>query len=132
MASPNLLQQLHHLDRYSSGFHDQLSNILYREGYKQDVEGLQNDGLVWLVNYLDEVRCCVSLPHLCLSQHRLSISSILPVPLSENVYAKLEAYVAARRYYRPRTSFHLHFSISVAILSPREVPETSSKGTTTV
>ena len=67
MASPNLLQQLHRLDRSSPRFNDQLSNVLYGEEYKPYVEGLQNDDLVELVDYLDKVRCYVALPHLCLS-----------------------------------------------------------------
>jgi tRNA (Thr-GGU) A37 N-methylase len=63
MPSPNfpVLQQLDRLDRPSSGFHDQLRNILYGEKYKQCVPGLQGDDLVWLVYYLDVVRCRVNL-----------------------------------------------------------------------
>ena len=95
MASPQLLEQLYRLDRSSSQFHDMLSSILYGEEYKRCVGDLQNGSLVWLVDYLDKVRCCVSpSPRLYLSQHRLSIYSILPVPLSGNVYANLEVYVA--------------------------------------
>ena len=60
MTSPQFLQQLHRLDRSSeSRFHDKLSNILYGEEYKRCVGVLQNDGLVWLVDYLDKVRCYV-------------------------------------------------------------------------
>jgi len=56
MTSPGLLQQLHGLNRSSSMFHDQLSNILYGEEFRQHVPHLQSDGLVWLVDYLDKVR----------------------------------------------------------------------------
>ena len=62
MTSQNVLQQLRHLDRSSPGFHDQLSNVLYGEEYKQSVKSLQGNDLVWLVDYLDEVRCHAFLP----------------------------------------------------------------------
>ena len=57
------LQRLRHLDRSSSEFHEQLYNILYGEGYTHCVPNLQNDDLVWLIDYLDEVRCHATLPH---------------------------------------------------------------------
>ena len=63
MTSQHLLQQLHRLDRFSSGFHDQVSNVLYGEEYKQCMPNLQGDDLVWLVDYLDNVRHHVSLLH---------------------------------------------------------------------
>ena len=50
------LQQLHRLDRSSSGFHDQLSSVLYGEEYQKFVPNLQGDELVWVVEYLDKVR----------------------------------------------------------------------------
>ena len=93
MASQNLLRQLHRLDKSSSRFHDQLCNALYREEYKQAMPDLQGDDLAELVDYLDEVRCCVTLSHLCSSQHRFSMFSILPIPVSGNVSANSENYV---------------------------------------
>ena len=64
MSSPNTpaLQLLHSLDRSSSKFHDQLGNILYGEEYQRCASNLQGDDLVWLVDYLDEVRRRISLP----------------------------------------------------------------------
>ena len=64
MSEPTLpaLQQLHHLDRTTSGFHDQLSNALYGEEYQKCVPNLQGDDLVWLVDYLDKVRHYVAHP----------------------------------------------------------------------
>ena len=95
MTSPNLLQQLHHLDRSSSEFHDQLSNILYGEEYERHVADLDNDDLVSLVDYLDKVRCCVALsPRFRLSQHRLSTFSTLPALVSGNVYANSDTHAA--------------------------------------
>ena len=61
--SPPALQQLRHLNRSSSGFHDQLSKVLYGERYKQCVPDLQGDDLLWLVDYLDKVRCRISSPY---------------------------------------------------------------------
>jgi len=63
LPGPLALQQLHHLDRSSPGFHDQLSNVLYGEEYKECVANLQDDDSVWLVNYLDMVRRHITLPH---------------------------------------------------------------------
>ena len=59
--SHGLLQQLHLLSRTSPEFLDKLSSILYGEEYKRSVPNLRGDDLVWLVDYLDEVRCHVSL-----------------------------------------------------------------------
>ena len=55
MTSQNLLQRLRHLDSSSSGFHDRLLNILYGQEYVRCVGDLQNDDLLWLVDYLDKV-----------------------------------------------------------------------------
>lgn len=124
----NLLQRLSHLDRSSSLLHSELSNILYGEEYKQCVGDLQNDDLLWLVDYLDQVRFFVALLGLYLSQRRLSMFSILMVLLFGNVYANSEKYVVPGLYYRPHTSFRLHSSTSVLTLLPPEVSPTSIKG----
>ena len=68
MPSYNLVQQLHLLDGSSSGFHDQLCNILYGEGYTQCVPNLQKDDLVSLVDYLDKVCRHAALPRSLLKQ----------------------------------------------------------------
>jgi len=64
MPSPNppALQQLRRLDRSSSDFPDQLSNVLYGEEYQKCVPNLQSDDLAWLVEYLDKVCRHVALP----------------------------------------------------------------------
>ena len=62
-SSTPMLQQLSRLDRSSSGFHDQLSNILCGEEYEQCVPNLQGNDLVWLVDYLEKVRHRVAFPH---------------------------------------------------------------------
>jgi hypothetical protein len=64
MSSPStpVLQQLHLLDTSSSGFHDQVSNVLYGEEYRQCVPIIQGDDIVWLVDYLDRVRRRTALP----------------------------------------------------------------------
>ena len=65
MSSPSspALQQFHQLDKSSPDFHDKLCNVLYGEEYTQCVLILQGDDLVWLVDYLDRVRCCVSFSY---------------------------------------------------------------------
>jgi len=62
MPSHNLLLQLHRFDRSSFEFHDQLCNILYGEAYQQCLSDLQSGDFVWLVDYLDEVRCRILFP----------------------------------------------------------------------
>ena len=64
MSSPisPVLQQLDRLNRSSPDFHNQLSNVLYGEEYTQCARGLRNGDLVWLVEYLDQVRRHVALP----------------------------------------------------------------------
>ena len=65
MASPGspVLQQLHHLDRSSPDFHDQLWDALYGQEYVRCVPKLKGDDLVWLVDYLDKVRRRAAPPH---------------------------------------------------------------------
>ena len=60
--APMALQQLHHLDRSPSKFHDQLSDVLHGEVFQQSVLNLDRNELVWLVDYLDKVCYPVSLP----------------------------------------------------------------------
>jgi len=62
MSSLNPLGQLRRLERSSPGFHDQFSHVLYGEEYKKWVSSLGGDDLVWLVDYLDKVRCRVAVP----------------------------------------------------------------------
>lgn len=65
MSSPSspALQQLHRLDGSSSGFHDQLSKVLYGKEYRRCVPTLHGDDSMWLVDYLDKVRRHIALPH---------------------------------------------------------------------
>jgi len=55
MSSNDPLRRLFRLDRSSSKFHDQVSNILYGEEYRQWVLNLRSEDLVGLVDYLDKV-----------------------------------------------------------------------------
>ena len=63
MSSLNSIGQLRHLDRSSSDFHDQLRSILNGKEYKQLIPTLVGEDLVWLTDYLDEVRRRIALPH---------------------------------------------------------------------
>jgi len=65
MSSPSssTLQQLYRLNRSSPDFHDQLCDVLYKEEYVRCVPNLEGDDLVRLVNYLDNVRRRIALPH---------------------------------------------------------------------
>ena len=95
MSSPNstALEQLRHLDRSSSNFHDQLSSVLSGKEYELAVSKLEGDDLVLLVDYLDRVRRCTVLLALRSDQCRHSTFSIPQVPVSGNAYASLEKYV---------------------------------------
>ena len=56
MSSYDPYEQLYRLDRSSSRFHDQVSNVLYGGEYKKTVPNLQDEDLVRFIDYLDEVR----------------------------------------------------------------------------
>jgi hypothetical protein len=62
MPLHSALKQLDRLNNSLSGFHNELSNVLSWEDYKQCVPNLQNDDLVWLVEYLDRVRYRIAPP----------------------------------------------------------------------
>ena len=55
MIPTNPLQPLHDLDRTSPQFHEQLNDFLRGDEYRNVLPGLQNEDLVWLVEYLDSV-----------------------------------------------------------------------------
>ena len=58
----DFLHRLRHLDRSSPEFPDQLRNLLYEPEYRDYVTGLQDlDDPTWLVEFLDNVRLCVTL-----------------------------------------------------------------------
>ena len=132
MPSHMLLQQLCLLDRSSSKFHDQVSDILYGEGYRECASSLQGNDLVWLIDYLDEVCCHITTPTLCLRQYRLSIVSTLPVPVSGNVYASSEASAALTRYFRHPTCFQVLSRVLAASPSLQKVPAMCTRGSSTV
>ena len=62
-TSRPFLQRLHHLNKSSPGFYNQLTEVLYGEDYQQRAPNLQGDDLVWLVDYLDKVCYHVTCPH---------------------------------------------------------------------
>ena len=102
MPSHSPLEQLRHLDRSSSEFHDRVSNILYGEDYKKWVQTVQGDDLVGLVDYLDKVRYPSHSFAPRSSRYRLSTILTLPVPLSESACANSDTYAAPERYYHLR------------------------------
>ena len=67
LPSSPVLKQLHHLDRSSPDFHDQLSDVFYGSEYIKYTQSLQGDDLMWLVDYLDKVRRRVRFPPLSAS-----------------------------------------------------------------
>ena len=122
------LQQLDRLDRSSPDFHDQLRDVLYGEEYQRCASNLQGDDLVWLVDYLDKVRRHIARLHSHLSQLRLSMTSILPVPLSGNVYANSEAYAAPGERSQHHTHFRPTSSTWIPTHSPQEAMATCTRG----
>ena len=55
------MQELRRLDTSSPIFQYQLSDFLDGEEYVRYASGLKGDDLVWLIDYLDEVRHCATL-----------------------------------------------------------------------
>jgi hypothetical protein len=56
MASLAPLQQLRRLDKSSPQFPRQLASLLHGQGYRSCVTNLQDEDVLWLVEYLDNVR----------------------------------------------------------------------------
>lgn len=61
LSSP-VLKRLHSLDTPLSKSHGQLNRLLHEKEYQECVSNLRGDDLIWLVDYLDEVRHSVGLP----------------------------------------------------------------------
>ena len=53
--SSQALQELAHLDKSLSDFDDKLYGVLYGQEYALHEENFEDDDLIWLVDYLDEV-----------------------------------------------------------------------------
>ena len=82
------LQQIHLLDRSSPDFDSQLDGLLHGQAYEDCVQSLEAGDLMWLINYLDNVRYCVLFSTIPSLQHRPSIVSNLPALLPANVCVK--------------------------------------------
>jgi len=115
-----VLERLYCLNMSSPDFPDQLCNILYGREYVQCAPNLQGDDLVRLVDYLNEVRCCVSLPTLRSNLHRHSMVSILAVPLPRSACTNSETHAAGERYSQRALSVRLAFSKRILTRSRRE------------
>ena len=93
--SSQSLQELDRLDKSSSDFDDKLHNILCEQEYAPHEANLKNDDLVWLIDYLDEVRRdIVALFRSPLKSHRLSVVPIFPPQLPGSVFTSSESHVA--------------------------------------
>ena len=55
MTPLNLLQKLRDLDTTSPDFHNQLTDFLRGNEYRDAAQDLQGEDLAWFVNYLDNV-----------------------------------------------------------------------------
>ena len=91
MAQPTnpLLQQVYHLKRDSPEFREQLNTVLRGQDYEECRKALEMDDLMWFVDYLDGVRCCVlPFPALRSSQYyRFLAIPILSMVFPESVCA---------------------------------------------
>ena len=54
--SSQTLQELGRLDKSSSDFDDKLHDVLYEKEYAIHEGDFEDDDLIWLIDYLDEVR----------------------------------------------------------------------------
>ena len=75
MTSPELLQQFQRLEKSSPQFPDQLINLLYKEGFKDQILKLRGEDVVWLVEYLDQVCLSIAL-HLFYAQPTQVLDSL--------------------------------------------------------
>ena len=104
------LQQLRRLNRSSSGFHDQLTKILYGKDYQQCAPNLQGNDLVWLINYLDKVWHYITFSHPCSRYCRLSMVLTPPVQPSGSIYMNFKTYVVRVGSSHCHACFHLPLS----------------------
>ena len=110
--SSQALQELDRLDKASSDFDNKLRDVLYGQEYALHEEHFEDDDLVWLIDYLDEVCRCVAALFTRRSNQRRpseSIAPTFPLKLPGSVVASSEVYVAPRQSSRRRTSFRLNF-----------------------
>ena len=131
--SSQALQELDRLDKSSSDFDAKFHNILYGKEYALNEKNFEKDDLVWLIDYLDEVRRDIAaLFRSPLKPHRLSIVPVFPPQLLGSAFASSEAYVAPGQYSRRRTPSSLNFSKLTPYPSPPEVSVTCITGPSTV
>ena len=92
LSSHPVLQRLGGLDASATDFHHRLDNILYGEEYARCVENLQGDDLIWLVDFLDNVRGPVVRSSSCLCLLRFLTVLLLPARLFRGVCRNSETY----------------------------------------
>jgi len=126
------LQRLHHLDRVSSDFHDQLHVVLSEERYAECEQRLDDDDLMWLLKYLDEVRPQIALPALRSNWCRLSTTLIIPVRLTRNANTNSEAYAGRGRNFRHHTRSYPTFSALIPSHSLQDLMAMCTRGPLTV
>ena len=111
MVTPNPLQQLYKLDRSSPKFHNQLSDLLCGEEYRDSVLNLQSDDLALLVEYLDTVSFQIASVQSC--SRRWCRSSppflFLQTTCSRNACTNSQIYVALGIFCRNRVRFRTRF-----------------------
>jgi hypothetical protein len=95
-SGPPVLQRLHRLDRSSHNFREQLRNVLYGREYKQCLPNLQDDDLMWLVDYLDGVRRRFVLPRSPLKPVQALVGLDLPSPASRKCLRELRSICGTR------------------------------------
>ena len=69
--SSTVSEELRSLDVSSPDFQDRLNDALSGKEFAERAAGLARDDLVWVVDYLDEVRHSVPLPYSRSRQRRL-------------------------------------------------------------
>lgn len=88
MTPTKIVQQFKQLNRSSPQFPDQLTSLLYGKEYKECIPKLQDQEVVWLVEYLDAVCLYFSRGLFCafLNANRfwILLGLILPVLPSGN------------------------------------------------
>ena len=106
MIPPGSLRRLSDLDETSPQFLNQLSEFLRGNECRNAVPNLQNEDLVWLVEYLDSVGLQITFPLCAQPQGRFSpVIQTSRTSHFRNPYMNSEEYVAPTGFYRNLAHF---------------------------
>ena len=118
MPLPDILLQFDRLDQNSSQFQDQLTGLLHNEEFKDCIPELRDEDVVWLVEYLDNVRLFLFIAlYLHSANPAQALDSLDPSgPASRECLRELGSICGTRGKLPPR--YLLETSLSVPSTRP--------------